>query len=124
MTRPPLGISARATIKNVVDGDTVDVELRIPARVRMVGAYAPESRTKDASEKVKGLAAKTHLTELAEGKHGQVFIDTSAARSLTDVLTLDRLVGTVWIDGMDVDLSTAQVMAGHASSTKGGGLGL
>lgn len=121
--RPQPGITARCVVTNVVDGDTVDVELRIPARVRLLDCWAPESRTKDADEKKLGLAAKQNMVVMADGRHGVVFIPTGAAHSVADVLTLDRILGLVWVDGEDDDLSTRQVEQGFASTVKGGKLG-
>jgi endonuclease YncB( thermonuclease family) len=123
VNKPPLGITARCQIANVIDGDTLDVELRIPMRIRLLDCWAPESRTLNAEEKVKGLAAKEHLKELVRIGYGQVFIPTAAAHSIKDVMTLDRLLGKVWMDGQPIDLSAQQVANGHASTTKGGKLG-
>lgn len=124
MNKPPLGITARCSVVNVVDGDTLDIELRVPMRIRLLDCWAPESRTTDPVEKAKGLAAKKALVELTEHRvHGQVFIPTGTASSIKDVLTLDRLLGKVWMDGQNFDLSTAQVIEGYASTTKGGRLG-
>lgn len=124
MNKPPLGIIARCSVVNVVDGDTLDIELRVPMRIRLLDCWAPESRTTDPVEKVKGLAAKKSLVELTEHRvHGQVFIPTAAASSVKDVLTLDRLLGRVWMDEQNIDLSTAQVVSGFASTTKDGRLG-
>ena len=53
-----------AIVERVVDGDTIDVSIDlgfsvwIKQRLRLWGIDAWESRTKDAEEKVKGLAAK------------------------------------------------------------------
>ena len=60
-------------VLKVVDGDTVDVQIRVKPvdldmlanmRIRMEGINAWESRTSNAEEKVKGLAAKSRLSEL------------------------------------------------------------
>jgi micrococcal nuclease len=58
---------------NVVDGDTVDVDIDLgfgvwlhDERVRIMGIDTPESRTSDKVEKVFGLAAKNRLKELLE----------------------------------------------------------
>jgi len=66
----------RCNIINVVDGDTVDVDIDLgfgvwlkDERVRIMGIDTPESRTKDKVEKVFGLAAKKRLKELL-GKTG------------------------------------------------------
>ena len=60
-------------IVKIVDGDTVDViidlgfDLSKKERVRLAGIDTPESRTRDAEEKVFGLEAKAYLTERLEG---------------------------------------------------------
>lgn len=123
MTAPLPGLTAKAKIIHVVDGDTVDLELRIDARIRLLDCYAPESRTTDPEEKKKGLAAKANMELLCQGETGIVHIPFTHAQSLADVLTLDRILGKVWMDNSDTDLSSQQVSDGYASSTKNGNLG-
>lgn len=123
MNRPLPGLTGRAVVTHVVDGDTVDLEIRIDARIRLLDCYAPESRTTDLEEKKKGLAAKANMELLCQGETGIVHIPFTHAQSLTDILTLDRILGKVWMDNSDTDLSTQQVSDGYASSTKNGNLG-
>ena len=61
----------RAKVLRVVDGDTVDVDIDLGfgivlanERVRIMGIDTPESRTRDKTEKVFGLAAKARLKDL------------------------------------------------------------
>jgi|TARA_B100001093_G_C26689417_1_gene954129 micrococcal nuclease len=61
----------RATIRKVVDGDTVDVDIDLgfgvwlkDERVRMMGIDTPESRTRDKVEKKFGKAAGARLKSL------------------------------------------------------------
>ena len=61
----------KCKINRVVDGDTVDVDIDLgfnivltDERVRIMGIDTPESRTRDKTEKVFGLAAKYRLKEL------------------------------------------------------------
>jgi micrococcal nuclease len=80
-----------AIVERVVDGDTIDVfidmgfSVWIKQRLRLWGIDAWESRTKDAEEKVKGLAAKKFVEDCCpvgsavmvkskkwEGKFGRV----------------------------------------------------
>ena len=57
-----------------IDGDTVDVivdlgfHVTIKKRVRLHGINTPETRTRDKSQKKKGLLAKQRLIELCEQK--------------------------------------------------------
>lgn len=77
----------QVTILDVVDGDTVDVDIHLgfgirleDERIRIKGIDAPESRTSDSVEKLFGLAAKKRVQELLgqsatmitiEDKHGE-----------------------------------------------------
>ena len=96
------------TIKRVVDGDTVDVDIDlgfgvvlVKERVRIMGIDTPESRTRDKVEKVFGLAAKDKLKSLlgkksvlkcqkydAKGKFGRILGDfiTNDGNMVTDVM--------------------------------------
>ena len=58
------------TIRRVVDGDTVDVDVslgfgvwRCSERIRLYGVDCPECRTRDATEKAAGLLAKEFVKE-------------------------------------------------------------
>ena len=57
-------------VLRVVDGDTVDAMVDLgfsvhrKIRIRLYGINAPESRTRDLSEKKRGLAAKARLIEI------------------------------------------------------------
>jgi endonuclease YncB( thermonuclease family) len=58
------------TVLRVVDGDTIDVRVRLPfqisceKRCRLFGIDAFESRTRDMQEKQKGLLAKDRLASI------------------------------------------------------------
>ena len=61
----------RCKILRVVDGDTVDVDIDLgfgmwmhKERVRMMGIDTPESRTRDKTEKIFGLASKERLKDI------------------------------------------------------------
>lgn len=119
MLRPPIGLTRPCVIEKIVDGDTVDVEVRYTLRVRLDECWAPESRTRDPHEKERGLAAKASLAELLPvGSEALVHIAGSEQSKLADVLTLDRVLGRVWPAGSDHDASTHQVAHGHATPTK------
>jgi len=79
----------RAKVIKVVDGDTVDVDIDLgfgvwlkDERVRIMGIDTPESRTRDKTEKVFGLAAKARLKELL-GK--QTILKTQVDKSGEDM---------------------------------------
>lgn len=64
----------KAVVLNVIDGDTIDVELDLGfdtyrnERIRLAFINTPEIRTKDEEEKRKGLLAKTRVLNLILGK--------------------------------------------------------
>ena len=118
---PPLGIRARIAVADVVDGDTVDVEIVIPLRVRLLRCSSPESRTTNTAEKKLGLKAKQELAAIATGQRGTLFVPTDRAESLMDVLTLDRVLGQVWLDGNQKSLAEIQVGAATRPPSKAGG---
>jgi endonuclease YncB( thermonuclease family) len=113
---PPLGMTLPGKVINIVDGDTLDVETSLVVRVRLRDCWAPESRTLDHEEKKRGLASKANLKLIAEGKYCRVNVPIS--RFLTNSLTLDRVLGSVWLDGEPQDVSTLQVQGGFATRTK------
>lgn len=111
---PPHGWSTSCKVINIVDGDTVDVEVRRVIRVRLLDCWAPESRTKDAAEKQRGLAAKEQLRAMADGRDATLFV--AGGETVKDRLTLDRVLGRLWVGGEE--LSELQVKGGFARGTK------
>ena len=98
----------KVTVKKVIDGDTVDVDIDLgfgvvlrKERVRIMGIDTEESRTRDKVEDLFGELAKARLKEIlgkqtvlvckkydAKGKFGRILGDfqTNDGRMVTDVL--------------------------------------
>lgn len=121
---PPTGWTVKGELVNVVDGDTVDVSVTTIVRVRLIGCWCPESKIdkrlpeeKRQAEKQAGIAAKKHLEELALGKDVVLHVPVRSAE-LKDVLTMNRVLGAVWLDGSEKSLNEIQVEAGHATKEK------
>lgn len=123
MGAPQHGVSLACQITDVVDGDTIEVEIVRRLRVRLLDCWAPESRTSNPVEKKAGLAAKEKLQRAAKGKRATLFVPTSGAERVGDVFTFDRVLGHVWVDGEQASLSEQQVSGLLASTHKGGALG-
>lgn len=116
MTHPPLGITARATVDRVIDGDTLDVFLMIPVRVRMLDCWAPEIH---GVEKPKGVKAKKMLERLApSGSQVVVHVPTSEVDALSGVLTFGRVLGSVYRKDESESLSEMMVASGLATKEK------
>ena len=129
---PQPGWTTIGEVVAVPDGDTVKVRITREIDVRLLGVWAPESRRdpriksdidRDAA-KLRGIAAKEHLTRVALGKRCTLMIpahtddEDDTASDVGDVFSLSRALGRVWVDGKD--LSELQVERGYATRTKGG----
>lgn len=121
---PPTGWTVKGQVVNCVDGDTVDISVTTIVRVRLIDCWSPESKIdkrlpedQRQAEKQAGQAAKKHLEELALGKDVVLQVRVKSAE-LKDVLTMNRVLGTVWLDGAEKSLNEIQVEAGHATKEK------
>ena len=107
------------TIKKVVDGDTVDIDidlgfgLTISQRIRLKGINAAESRTQNEEEKKKGLAAKEWLKKELS-KPGEWIIETFKDDKY------GRMLGTLYLVGEPVTINEKMINEGLAVSYNGG----
>jgi endonuclease YncB( thermonuclease family) len=127
MKEPPKGITTDVKVVRVIDGDTVDVAITRTIRVRLLDCWAPETRTKDPKEKVKGYESKKYLhdmltqvfyNDLAARKKKQVtlFIPADEQGEIKDNFTFSRVLGRLFVGGEDV--SELMVKDGKATKTK------
>ena len=111
----------RATVVRVVDGDTVDVMLELgfnvslKERVRLYGINAPESRTRDKLEKVKGLAAKDFVVDWTEDHADEIVIVTRIDKRGK----YGRVLGTIMTESGE-NLNELMIKEGHAVEYFGG----
>ncbi|MEM6363319.1 MAG: thermonuclease family protein [Planctomycetota bacterium] len=116
MPHPPLGVTARGLVVRVIDGDTLEVMVHWPLRIRMKDCWAPETR---GEERPEGLKSKAKLEELLPPGEPIVFnIDSEDAHSLGDLLTFGRVVGLVWRPDDSMSVSEIMVGSGFATETK------
>lgn len=112
----------KAKLVRVVDGDTVKCNIDLGFDVcltnqtlRLYGINAPESRTRDKEEKVRGLAAKARLKELLKENKNKFFIESH------DKGKFGRILATIWSDEfMLVSVNHVLVREGHAVEYFGG----
>ncbi len=112
-----------ATVDRVVDGDTIDVfldlgfDIILKGRVRFHGMNAPESRTRDAEEKMRGLDAKTYVENWVEGHNGKIIIQTS----LDERGKFGRILGRILCSDDECDcLNDDMIKYGYAEPYFGG----
>jgi len=111
----------RATIRRVVDGDTVDVTLDLGfnilynSRIRLLGIDTPESRTRDLEEKARGLAAKDRVKELCPVGSSVTLKTTKDGRG-----KFGRILGEIFVSGIVQSINQLLVEEGHAVEYFGG----
>jgi len=103
-------------VKNVVDGDTIDVvidlgfDILFASRVRLAGIDTPESRTTDKVEKVLGLESKDYLKKyLKDAK--SVVIKTEKMNSSEKY---GRILGWIYVNGDTESLNDKMINDGYA----------
>jgi micrococcal nuclease len=103
-------------VKNVVDGDTIDViidlgfDVMFASRVRLAGIDTPESRTTDKVEKALGLESKDYLKKyLKDAK--SVVIKTEKINSSEKY---GRILGWVYINGESESVNNKMIDDGYA----------
>ena len=103
-------------VKNVVDGDTIDVvidlgfDILFASRVRLAGIDTPESRTTDKAEKALGLEAKEYLKkQLKDAK--SVVIRTEKMNSSEKY---GRILGWIYINGESESINNKMINDGYA----------
>lgn len=108
----------RCTLRRVVDGDTIDVDVDLGfkvtlsnERIRLQGINTPESRTKNKEEKILGLAAKARIKELLPKKFVVKTIKDGKGK-------FGRILGIPFVDG--VNICNKMIEEGHARKYDGG----
>ena len=103
-------------VTNVVDGDTIDVEIDLgfsvsyAQRLRLAGIDTPESRTTDKAEKILGLEAKEYLkSKVKDAK--EVIVKTEKPDSSEKY---GRILGWVYVDGSTKSINEQMIEDGHA----------
>jgi micrococcal nuclease len=115
----------KCKILRVVDGDTVDVDIDLgfgiwmkKERVRMMGIDTPESRTRDKTEKLFGLAAKQYVKDNMPVGSMQI-LKTEIDKSGEDKKgKFGRILGDFLFD--DKRLTDMMIESGHAVAYFGG----
>jgi micrococcal nuclease len=109
-------------VLKVVDGDTIDVvidlgfDISFTSRVRLAGIDTPESRTKDAREKILGLEVKEYLKKALDGAT-DIVIRTEKVDSSEKY---GRILGWLFINRQTDSLNMELVNKGYAWSYDGG----
>lgn len=93
---PTPGLTTKAKVVRVIDGDTVVVKIETTMHVRLLDCRMPELKTEQ------GVKAKEVLTNLIGDKDVIVEIPASKRGDLTDITSLSRFLGRVWLNDVNV----------------------
>ena len=105
------------TITDWYDGDTPTIEVTMRVKVRLIDCWAPEVATTNLAEKAKGIASRDYAAKrFPIGSEAKLTIPIEGMDRMDDAMTLSRVLGYLTVDGVNV--SEAQVKAGHATRTK------
>ena len=109
-------------LTDIVDGDTIEIEVKRRVRVRVIDCWCAETRTKDPIEKELGLAARQYAQEiLSDQKLVEVDIPLGVEARFGESMSFDRVLGNVKIQRGDYfvySFAQAMITAGHAFRTK------
>lgn len=94
------------------DGDTVLVDVRCRATVRLKDVWARELREPGGKE------ALAHIQRLTASRKCLLSIPLEGARTISDVLTFGRIVGEIWMDGECDSVNMQMVRDGFATREK------
>lgn len=111
------GFVLPAKVVGVIDGDTIEIDVRRRIRVRLLDCWAPETRTTDAEERQRGIAAKEFLHNLIGGKDVSVEIELEPDGKFGDQMTFGRILGRVYLED-EIDVSKIMVESGHATKER------
>lgn len=98
MQEPPIGITLPVKVARVRDGDTVVVQAAgLQFALRLAGVDCPELDTE------KGKRAASYLQDMiAKANRISVWIPLPKVKNLFGGLSFDRVVGHLFLDGIDV----------------------
>jgi hypothetical protein len=116
---PQHGAALPFSISSNHDGDTLTGTITFRVNVRLCGDGKRQCWAKELNEPG-GPESQKNLEKASNGKSGTLWIPADNATNLGNLFTFGRIVGDVWVDGMDESLSEYQVRTGHASTRKGG----
>ena len=109
-----------ATVKRVVDGDTIDAMVDLgfgtwkKVRIRFYGINAPESRTRDLEEKKRGLAAKDRLIEILKANDNKFMLKSHG------VGKFGRCLGELFVESSEESVQQILINEGHGVAYFGG----
>ncbi len=103
LEEPENGYTTEATVVRVVDGDTVEVEIRRRFIIRLTDDQRTPYWNVEEKTTELGKQAICFLNKILYwGKKVKVFIPTNNPENLMDFNSFSRIVGKIWVDSRRV----------------------
>ena len=117
LTKPSECWTTKASVVRVLDGDTLEVEIRFTVIVRLLDCWAPETRTLDLKEKALGQESKRYLEKMLEDDE-EITLFIPLSSNIGKSFSFGRVLGHVWDDDSPKSVSVRMVEAGKATKIK------
>ena len=116
MIHPPTpGVTTRCKITRVIDGDTVDVQVTYPLRVRLKDCWAGELSTVSGEEASEALKQRVKQSMTGDAI---LLVPTGQAHNAMDVFTFGRVLGVLWLAHEPQSLNEWMIANGYATAQK------
>lgn len=111
-------ITFGGSVVKVIDGDTIEVEVKKTLRLRLLDLWCPETRTKDKVEKRLGLLALETLRQLLEGEDVVFTIPIDQVGKFGDSMSFGRILAHVKTAESEVDIADWMRSIGQGFATR------
>jgi endonuclease YncB( thermonuclease family) len=88
------GVCLDAKITRILDGDTVEVSVTIPMRIRLLGVDVAEKNTELGKKAIQFVSSFLN-------KDCKIYVPLNT-KNLLDATQLGRVLGQIWIDGKNL----------------------
>ena len=112
-----LGVVMPVKCVRVLDGDTIEVEYRARAVVRLKDCWASELRRGSEESRADGVLALRALEAMADGRDGILTVQTENADAVGDVFSFGRAVGYFFPEGTPGSKSVNEMMVEQGFAT-------
>lgn len=111
-TQPRPGFTTEAKVVRIIDADTIEVEVKRTAKIRLLGCNVPDK------DKVKSEEAEDWVKGIVAAYNGDVILFVPAGKDplrIGDIHSFERILGELWIGGLNV--SEQLVRLGYAEES-------
>lgn len=93
---PIPGYCTEATVTRIIDGDTIEIEVKRKVKIRLLGIDVHEKNTENGKEAI------LFLEHNVKGEKVLLFIPANKADILMDISSFERILGEIWVDNKNL----------------------